>query len=132
MDVQKMMILHLTTQNNWQTAQRLSEYRAESLDTEGFIHCSTPEQILNVANFLYRGVPDLLLLWLDPARVRAEIRWEAPVHPAAPLATPVENEVEPAALFPHIYGTINLDAVLKVVDFLPDEDGVFRHVPGRA
>lgn len=125
------MIIHLTTQMNWQTAQLLGEYRTESLEAEGFIHCSTPEQILNVANFLYQGIPDLLLLWIDPERVRAEIRWEAPVHPGAPQETPLEtgpdNQTE---RFPHIYGVINLDAVVKVVDFIPDADGVFRYVPG--
>lgn len=123
------MIIHLTTQHDWETAQRLGEYRAASLASEGFIHCSTAEQILKVANFLYRGQSDLILLWLEPERVHAEIRWEPPVHPAPSSETPLEPKKD--ELFPHIYGTINLDAVVKVVDFLPDADGTFRHIPGK-
>ncbi|HNB54899.1 MAG TPA: DUF952 domain-containing protein [Anaerolineales bacterium] len=123
------MIIHLTTKSDWETAQRLGEYRAASLASEGFIHCSTAEQILKVANFLYRGQSGLILLWLEPERVRAEIRWEPPVHPAPSVATPLEPKKE--ELFPHIYGVINLDAVVNVVDFLPDADGMFRQVPGK-
>ncbi|MCB9135344.1 MAG: DUF952 domain-containing protein [Anaerolineales bacterium] len=126
------MIIHLTTKTAWQAAQHAGAYRADSLEKEGFIHCSTQEQILPVANFLYRGIPELVLLWLDPARVHAEIRWEPPVHPGASENS--ESAPAPAAtnLFPHIYGPINLNAVFEVVDFLPDVDGIFRQVPGSA
>lgn len=121
------MIIHLTTKTDWETAQFLGEYRAASLESQGFIHCSTAEQILGVANSFYQGVPDLILLWLDPARVKADVRWEAPIHPSASPAdaTPEENE---SNLFPHIYGPINLDAVVEITAFHPDQDGVFRHV----
>ena len=59
-------IVHLTTPAAWQTAQSAGEYRADSLATEGFIHCSRPDQIVEVANRYYRGRTDLLLLWIDP------------------------------------------------------------------
>lgn len=126
------MIIHLTTQTAWHTAQQAGAYRTDSLEKEGFIHCSTQEQILPVANSFYRGIPALVLLWLDPALLQAEIRWEPPVHPGASENS--ERAPSPAAanLFPHIYGPINLDAVVEVVDFLPDQDGVFRQVPGSA
>ncbi len=123
-----MMILHLTTKTDWETAQRLSAYRAESLETQGFIHCSTTAQILGVANHFYRGVPALVLLWIDPEKVQAKVLWEDPVNPS----TEHEGELpqdKTTALFPHIYGVINLDAVMRVVDFVPDPDGVFRQVP---
>jgi uncharacterized protein (DUF952 family) len=84
------------------------------LDTEGFIHCSQAEQVLAVANRYYRGVPDLVVLWLDPSKVVAEIRWE-----------PALGEV-----YPHIYGALNTDAVAAISDFASDEDGIFYRLPG--
>mgnify|MGYP001439177046 CR=1 FL=1 len=119
-----MMILHLTTQTAWNIAQQRGEYRAESLVVEGFIHCSTSEQILGVANRFYRDVPELVLLWIDPARIPAEVRWEAPVHPAK--AGDTEDVAHASELFPHVYGPIPLDAVIRVEDFRPDQDGIFR------
>lgn len=66
-------LVHLCSKEDWQAAQAAGEYRAASLEKEGFIHCSRPEQILGVANRFYRGMPGLLL-WLDPSRLRAELR----------------------------------------------------------
>ncbi|MEA3438653.1 MAG: DUF952 domain-containing protein [Chloroflexota bacterium] len=107
------MITHICERKKWERAQEEGEYRTVSLETEGFIHCSKPEQVLAVANFLYRDVPDLLLLWIDTTRLVADLRWEAAV-----------DEV-----YPHLYGSLNLEAVQSVVDFVPDEDGEFRHLP---
>ncbi len=114
----KSLILHICTQAGWQVARTAGEYRAASLDTEGFIHCSRPDQVLRVANLFYRAVPELVLLWVDPQRVAAEIRWEKP--PAS------ENNPD---VFPHIYGPLNLDAVLHVDTFSSGPDGVFAELP---
>jgi uncharacterized protein (DUF952 family) len=113
------MILHITTRAAWEGAQTLGEYRAPSLETEGFIHCSTAAQVLRVANRFYPAVPGLILLWIDPARLRAELKWEPPT-----LSDPLAGEV-----FPHIYGALNVDAVQAVTAFEPDAAGVFREVP---
>lgn len=110
------LIVHICSSKAWEVAQKSGEYRAESLKQEGFIHCSRPDQVLSVANHLYRGTSDLLLLWIDPQKVKPEIRWEV-----------VGNEV-----FPHIYGALNTDAVLAALPFTPDNDGVFRQLPSPA
>ena len=47
-----------------------------SLPPEGFIHCSTPEQVIQVANARFRGRTDLLLLTIDTDKVGPEIRYE--------------------------------------------------------
>lgn len=106
------MIVHICTREAWEAAQSAGEYLDPSLESEGFIHCSRPDQVLRVANTWFRDVPDLVLLWIDPGKVRPEIRWE-----------PVEEDE-----FPHIYGPVNLDAVVEMRDFHPDLDGVFRKV----
>lgn len=108
-----MPIFHIATQAQWQQAQQAASYRAESLNTEGFMHCSTMDQILWVANTFYRGQSGLVLFCIDPERVQAEIRHEVvtgvPVNPR----------------FPHIYGALNLDAIVEVVPFEPDDEGQF-------
>lgn len=105
-------LAHICPQEAWLEAQAAGEYRAATLDSVGFIHCSRPEQVLGVANSFYRGLPDLVLLWIDPERLTAEIRWG-----------PADGQ-----LFPHLYGPLNLEAVTSVTGLIPDEDGVFRRV----
>ena len=103
-------LVHLCTRTAWQIALQSGRYQPASLSNEGFIHISRPDQILKVANAFYRGLQDAILLWIDPARLQAELRWEA-----------VDGDV-----FPHLYGTLNLEAVVAVSALLPDEDGFFR------
>jgi uncharacterized protein (DUF952 family) len=108
------MIVHICGTHAWAEAQRAGEYRPASLESEGFVHASQPEQALQVANRFYAGQVDLLLLWIDPQHLRASIRYE-----------PADGE-----LFPHIYGAVNLDAVRSILAFPADADGVYRRLPG--
>ena len=94
-----MLILHIAEREAWREAQAAGSYEADSLTSEGFIHCSKPEQISAVANRYYRGRTDLVLLYIESERVNAEIRYEN-----------LEGGEE---LFPHIYGPLNLDAVIE-------------------
>ena len=116
----KEFITHLLPAADWATAQAAGEYRPVSLETEGFIHFSTPAQILAVANDFYHGQIDLVLLWVDPDRLNFPLRWEPPFPPA--------HQDEPGMLFPHLYGPLNLDAVMGIVQFTADSDGIFRTV----
>lgn len=105
------LIVHITYRSDWEAAQPAGEYRADSLKLQGFIHCSTPEQVVEVANGLYRGQTGLVLLVIDPARLRHEVRYE--------------DCYDTGLLFPHLYGPLNLEAVVAVVDFPPQSDGTF-------
>ena len=105
------VILHIAYRAQWARGQAEGAYRAESLATQGFIHTSRPHQLLRVANAIFRGQRDLVLLYIDANAVSAEIKYEAP---------PGSREA-----FPHIYGPLNTDAVIKVVGFLPDDAGLF-------
>ena len=107
------MIVHICGRSEWQEGQAAGRYRAESLDTEGFIHCSRPGQILDVANQFYVGTKDLVMLCIDPRLLDAELRWEQ-----------VGEDV-----FPHLYGAINPGAVINVREFPADDDGIFRILP---
>ncbi len=113
-------VVHLTTADAWASAVAVGELRAPSLDTEGFIHCSSVEQVVGVANRFYVGQTDLVLLIVDPDLLSAPLRWEHPAHPDGSPAQPGEP------LFPHLYGPLNADAVIAAVDFPPDADGRFN------
>ena len=112
------LILHITSRPDWNQAQSLGEYRAASLESEGFIHASTERQVIAVANAFYRGKPDLALLVIDESRLTSELRWEPPAGP------PVEGHSSQDK-FPHIYGPLNLDAVVRVLDLKPASAGGF-------
>lgn len=110
-----MIILHITTQEAWSAVLQAGEYRPPSLDEEGFIHASYPEQLLRVANDLFLGERNLLLLIISIPAVAAIIR-----HDYVP---------ELAQLHPHLYGPLPVAAVLEVVAFPPGEDGRFTFPP---
>ena len=111
-------ILHLASNDAWLAATKMGSYHADSLSTEGFIHCSKPSQIVAVANNFYYGQQGLVLLVIDSLKLKAELKWEPPAEPEPTHARAGE-------LFPHIYGPLNLDAVLEVLAFEPDKDGYF-------
>ena len=103
-------ILHITQKQNWDDAQRNGFYSAPSLASEGYIHCSTPAQVSATAERFYAGQRGLILLVIDPKLIQAEVKYEAGTD-------------KPDESFPHIYGTLNLDAVTRVLDFEPDSAG---------
>jgi uncharacterized protein (DUF952 family) len=114
-------ILHVTTRKAWIEATRLGQYSAPSLQEEGFIHASTLRQVLPVAEKYYKGQTGLVLLEIDPKRLTSELKWEPPS--GGPLSGVPEGDA-----FPHIYGPVNLDAVIQALDFEPDQSGEF-HLP---
>jgi uncharacterized protein (DUF952 family) len=112
-------IYHIVARDAWDAAQEAGEYRADSLGTQGFIHFSEADQVARVANAIYSGQDDLLLLEVDSERLRAALKYEPP-------DTTVPAAHDSVELFPHLYGPLNLDAVARVTAFAPDEDGVFH------
>lgn len=113
------MIYHIAEREAWVEAKARGSYRPPSLASEGFIHCSRKDQVLAVANDFYRGRANLLLLCIDESELAAELRWEAPAHPQ-PVSAGATSAL---ATFPHIYGPLNLEAVVGVYDFVESEDG---------
>lgn len=103
------MILHIATRQEWENAQTLGIYRTRSLDTQGFIYCSYPDQLVKIANQLFHGHKDLVLLLIESNRVHSDVR-----------------EDEGTDTHPYIYGPLNLDSVSKVLDFRPNKNGDFE------
>jgi uncharacterized protein (DUF952 family) len=113
------MIYHITTQQEWEKAQSAGAYRGDTLDTQGFIHNSTAAQVVPVANRFYNGQSGLVLLCIDDDKVQSRLVFEHPIDPATGQPESAKGQ------FPHIYGPLNLDAVVQVVDFPPNPDGTF-------
>lgn len=94
-------LFHITTREEWNQSKNLGRYEVRSLASEGFIHLSRPHQVLEVAKRLFAGHSDLVLLQVSEELVSAPIKYEG----------------KNGELFPHIYGPINLDAVIGVHEF---------------
>ncbi len=106
------MIYHIAHNEDWNTALKNNSYKPASLATEGFIHCSPEEKIIEAADNFYKGREDLLLLSIDETKVEAKIIMEDLYN----------HNFE----FPHIYGELNLNAVVKITNFKCNEDGKFQ------
>jgi uncharacterized protein (DUF952 family) len=104
------IIFHIAPREAFAATQGAA-YSPPAFKTEGFVHCSTAQQVIKVADARFRGQTGLVLLCIDTDKVSAEIRYEN-----------LEGGQE---LFPHIYGEINTDAVGQVVEFEPGIDGSF-------
>ena len=105
------LIFHITTRDAWAEAQATGAYTADSLRSEGFIHCSQADQVGWVANTRFRGRTDLLLLHVDESRVGADVRRE--------------NLEDGQWLFPHVYGPLPVTAVAGATPLVPAADGTF-------
>ncbi len=105
------MIYHITTKEEWDKQSKNDLFYSESLKKEGFIYCALKKQILPVLNSKFIGRQDLIVLYIDEKLLKPELIYED-----------LSNKGEK---HPHVYGSINKDAIVKVVDFKPDEDGTF-------
>ncbi len=106
-----MIIHHITTSKEAEEAARTGSYRPRTYDADGFIHCSTRDQVIRVANFLFAGRNDLVLLTIDRTALTSEVR--------------DENLEGGDELFPHVYGSLPWSAVVSVYPFPCNDDGTF-------
>ena len=94
------LIYHITTREAWTNASETGFYATPSLKEEGFIHCSELSQVEDIKSRFYAGVQDLVLLTIDTDRLTSQLIFE--------WSPSVQNT------FPHIYGPINVDAVVDL------------------
>jgi len=108
-------IFHVTTEADWASAQAAGTYALSTgtltLAQVGFVHCAFEEQVARVANLFFRGVATLVVLRIAIDRLNAEVRYEN-----------LEGGLE---LFPHVYGRLNLEAVVAVMPLPAGKDGTF-------
>lgn len=105
-------VFHLCRRDDAYNALASGVYRAESLEQEGFIHLSRAHQVLPTARAYFAGVPDLVVMVIDPTLLTAPLVYEPPAP--LPSATPKTNES--GELYPHCYGPIDGAAIVDVME----------------
>lgn len=95
---------HLVSATEWGSVDDL--YRPASLDAEGFIHFSTEEQIPATSLRYYAAVTDLLVVTVDTEHIDAEVVWE---------------DLHGTGVFPHLYGPLPTEAVVRTQAYVPGE-----------
>jgi len=93
-------IFHFITQTDLARDLTDTALRVPSLGSEGFIHCSKLDQVLDVANYLAPYSEEMQLIEIDESLVTPEIKYE--------------NLEGGEKLFPHIYGPLNRDAIVAI------------------
>jgi uncharacterized protein (DUF952 family) len=106
------LIYKICTATEWREAKRANVYRGSAVDhRDGFIHFSTAEQAAETAARHFAGQRDLVLVAVDAEALGDQLKWE-----------PSRG----GALFPHLYGELDLKAVSRVDPLPLDASG--QHV----
>ncbi len=105
------MIYHISLPEQWEESLRRGAHTAASLETEGFIHCSEQHQVERSLNRFYSNDPEVRVLTIDPELLACRLKYE-PAH---------------GEMFPHLYGELNLDAVVAVETLM--RNGELFHYP---
>jgi len=104
-------IFHLVEERGLLSRIRGDFFHALDLERDGFVHCALAVSVLSVADDYFGETRDrVLLLEIDPSRLSAEVRYEAP----APIAGGGRDHLSTSTVFPHVYGPIESRAIVGV------------------
>ena len=106
------LIFHVVKKEDWKSQKKDSRYHPDSLDSEGFIHCASGNNIEDVTNRLYEGETNVLLIIINTTLVEPEIRYE--------------SSDDSDTKYPHIYGPLNMDAVVDKIELAAEDDGSYK------
>jgi len=108
-------IYKICSRSLWADAQRIGAFKGSPVDlTDGFIHFSTAAQVAETAAKHFAGQENLVLVAVDSEKLGPHLKWEAS---------------RGGALFPHLYGDLDLSAVLSVGPLPLGGDGRHRLPP---
>lgn len=93
------MIYHIVLPDSWEEQKDNGSYTHESLEKEGFIHCSYDTQLDAVLGRYYSGADRVLILSIDTGKLTSEL---------------IEEPSTGGEIYPHIYGKINRDAIVSL------------------
>lgn len=94
-----MKIYHIVLPEVWRDFEGKELYQADSLTTEGFIHCSFENQLEGVLERYYKNSKRVLILEIESEKLTSKL-----------VNEPSTND----EIYPHIYGKINMDSVVRV------------------
>ena len=111
------LIYHLTPKTYFEAHEAQPDYTPAEFGSDGFIHCTGErDKMIEIANQFYKDAPGaFLVLAIDEHIVRAEVRWEDGIPTPDPEGTQ----------FPHIYGPLNRDAIIRIHAVHRTPDGAF-------
>jgi uncharacterized protein (DUF952 family) len=96
------VVYHIADPNQWEQAQVSLFYTHPSLHSEGYIHCSTKEQLEETANHYFADSDEVLVLFIDTSRLEVDLLYETATR---------------GGEYPHIYGPMNISAVIRSKKF---------------
>jgi uncharacterized protein (DUF952 family) len=105
-------IFHIATPDDAERLRGDGVLRPVSLLDEGFVHCSTAEQVVATTARYFKQDAELVLIEIDVGAVEGLIRWP---------------EVYPGQHFPHLHGPVHLTAVVAVHPWGPTEREAWPH-----
>ena len=103
------MILHCMKRTTWEERKQKDSWGKRNIDAEGFIHCSTVEYFWRVAPNFMDIEDELVLVCIDENKLKSEVKYE--------------DGDNCGRYYPHVYGEINNDAIIKILPFLKDKNG---------
>jgi uncharacterized protein (DUF952 family) len=105
-----MTVYHLVPREEFERQDPAADYLPVAFPTDGFIHLTEgADELAAVGNRYYRDDPrPFVALVIDLNRVRAPVRYE-----------------DPRRVYPHVYGPLNRDAIVAVLDVPRQPDGTF-------
>lgn len=106
------MVIYTATIEEWEKIKKEKEFISENFDEEGFIHCSFPNQTTWVLNKHYKNEKKVMLLCINTELLKSNLV--------------IEDLKGRGEEFPHIYGSINVDSIEKIIEISPAEDGNFH------
>ena len=112
-----MNIYHILDRKEWEKAKKVGFYAPNSLKKDGFIHCSTKKQVLPTANRRFQGNKNLLLLVINPKKIKAKIIYED-------LKGMGEKH-------PHVYDKLLVSEIESIVEFKSEKTGYFKQFPSQ-
>ena len=105
-------IYKLCSASLWREAERAGVFAGSAIDhADGYIHFSTAAQVAETASRYFRGEDDLMLVAVDGGRLGPALRYEAS---------------RGGALFPHLYASLTLSAVIWARPLPIGADGLHR------
>ena len=94
-----MLIYHVTLPSHWERFKSRPSYQTESLNNEGFIHCSYQNQVEAVLRRYFGRASKVLILSIDTNKLKSKL---------------VEEPSTYGEVYPHIYGRLNHNAITAI------------------
>ncbi|MDZ7660213.1 DUF952 domain-containing protein [Fodinibius sp.] len=106
------LLFHITTKDDWEKFNNGGKYEPESFDSQGFIHCSTGEQVEATANKIFGDKDEILLLVIDATTLYDDIKYE--------------KGEDTDKKFPHLYSPLSTNAIIDKITIKAEDDGKFN------